>query len=202
MQYEFPHYTPPPEFVQPDYIAWKAVRVGMTRSDVVGLLGPPLDDIYRGGRAKPDDAYYSYGYLQMPMVPHPRTFSFLVGFDSQGTVFTKIDPFHGTFSENGKPSIPEIITPFAGATFSHYPRILDMRWYPSSGHYPITYAVEFGYCPREGTCYCDKLIESTLPFPSFITSFGGAQPGRFRIKAQNEFGESDWSDYRYFEFVV
>ena len=203
MRYTFPHFTPSPEYVQPDYEKWAAVRIGMSRDDVVSQLGPPLDDEFLGGKSRPTDPYYSYGYLQMPMLPHPRTYDFLIGFDDDGTVFTKIDPYNGRFSTDGSPTSPEIIIPTDRAAFSHYPRILDCRWFPSSGLYPMTYIFELGagqpFGPEQ---FHGEEIESDLPIPFFMTTFGGAQPGRFRVKAKNKLGESDWSDYRYFSFTV
>ncbi len=203
------------EFVQPDYEKWAAVQMGMSRDEVVALLGPPLDNKYSGGKARPTDAHYSYGYLQMPMVPHPRTYEFLVSFDGDGEVDGKIDPFNGRFSVDGSPTSPEIIIPTNHTVFSHYPRILDCRWYPSSGIYPMTYTFELGagdsfdaegfseeFHEESYKQLFDQEIETDLAIPFFMTDFVGAQPGRFRVKAKNKIGESDWSEYRYFSFTV
>jgi len=203
MRYTFPHHTPKPGFVQPDYARWEAVQIGMERDAVIELLGPPRDDEFRGGKARLDDPHYLYGYLQMPMLPHPRTYAFSIGFDERGKVFSKVDPFNGRFSEDGSPTIPEIFSPPDRVTFSHYPRILDLRWNPSSGAYPMTYTVELGWAePPNPDCFHDEVIESDLQFPFFTTTFGGAQPGRFRVRARNEVGESGWSVPRCFTFTV
>lgn len=203
MRFTFPHFTPKPEYVQPDYEKWAAVQIGMSRDQVVAHLGPPLDDKYSGAKSRPTDPYYSYGYLQMPMVPHPRTYRFLIGFDDNGKVVAKIDPFNGTLSADGTPTSPEIVIPADRMVFSHYPRILDCRWSPSSGDYPMTYTFELGvgepFGPEQ---FHNEVIETDLAVPFFMTTFVGAQLGRFRIKAKNKFGESDWSDYRYFSFTV
>ncbi|MFN0195789.1 MAG: hypothetical protein ACKVT0_03540 [Planctomycetaceae bacterium] len=175
----------------------------MSRDDVVARLGPPLDDKYRGGKSRTNDSYYSYGYLQMPMVPHPRTYAFLIGFDKDGNVVTKIDPFNGRFSPDGLPTTPEIIIPVDDTVFSHYPRILDCRWFPSSGVYPMTYIIELGAGQPFGlNPIYDEEIVSDVPIPFYMTTFVGGSPGRLRIKAKNEIGESDWSEYRYFRFTV
>ncbi len=207
MRFTFPHFTPKPEFIQPDYQKWIAIKFGMSRDEVLTHLGQPINDKYRGGKWRREDAYYCYGYLQMPMIPHPRDFSFLIGFDDHGKVFSKIDPFGGRFSTSGAPSIPEIIVPIENSTFLHFPRILDCRWLPCSGVYPMSYDFELGigYPTAPGEIpsqYGSEWLETNLQIPFFMTSFGGAQPGRFRIKAKNELGESDWSEYRYFEFLV
>ncbi len=112
--------------------AWAAVRVGMTRDEVVSLLGPPHHERYRGGKPRPDASLYSYGYLQLPYVHHPRTYSFMIGFDDEGCVNYKEDPFGGRFSIDGSPTVPKIITPLEQSVFNHYPRVVDLRWYPSS----------------------------------------------------------------------
>ena len=202
MRFTFPDFTPEPEFIQPDYDKWTAVRVGMSRDETTALLGPPLDDRYRGGKSSPTDPYYSYGFLQMPMVPHPRTYAFLIGFGSDGKVFTKMDPFNGRFSVDGSPTVPEIIIPADETVFSHYPRIVDCRWFPSSGVYPITYTFELGVKEDRGDRYLDEALDSDLPIPFFMTHFSGAQRGRFRVRARNRIGQSDWSVYHHFKFTV
>lgn len=203
MRFTFPQSTPKPEFVQPDYQQWAAVKVGMTRDEVVAILGPPHADKFRGGKPRREDPYYSYGYLQMPMVPHPRTYSFLVGFDESGVVFTKMDPFNGRLSVDGVPTVPSLITPIDHSVFDHYPRIIDMRWYPVSGQYPVRYSISIGTSDPNGKCWGpEEEIESEVAFPFFMMEFVGAQPGRIRVKATNDIGESEWSEYRYFRFTT
>ena len=34
MRFTFPHFTPEPEFIQPDYRKWSAVQVGMSRDEI------------------------------------------------------------------------------------------------------------------------------------------------------------------------
>jgi len=200
--YTFPHYEVPARHKQPDYVKWQKVGIGMTRDDVVALLGRPLRDPYSAPRPRKDDAYYFYGYLQLPMMPHARTYRFYVGFDNQGRVVTRADPFGGVFSPDGTPSQPMIFTPSNGAIFSHYPRIVDMRWYPVSGRYPMSYEVELGHCGLiTGQPYRDRIIESELEFPYFVATFCGTQPGRFRVRGRNALGTGVWSDYRYFNFT-
>ncbi len=166
MRYTFPHFHAEPEFVQPNYAKWNSVKVGMSRDEVVERLGPPLDDEYHGGKVSASDPYCSYGYLQMPMLPHPRTYEFVIGFDLDDKVFMKIDPFNERFSTDGLPTAPEIIIPTERIVFSHYPRILDCRWFPSSGVYPITYTVECGFSESfESKDFTDDEIESGLEIP-------------------------------------
>jgi hypothetical protein len=202
MSFIFPHLIPKPEYVQPDYQAWAAVQIGMTRDEVVTLLGPPHHDRYHGGKPKRDDAYYSYGYIQLPYVHHPRTYSFTIGFDENGFVFYKGDPFGGRFSMDGSPVVPEIITPLDQSVFNHYPRVVDLRWYPSSGVYPVSYTCAIGhFCPLAELWSEHETIDDGLISTFHTTVFVGGQPGRIRLKATNAVGESDWSEYRYFRFL-
>jgi hypothetical protein len=198
MRHRYSYASIEPEFVQPDYESWAAVQIGMRREEVVALLGPPLEDPYRA------DANCAYGHLQMPMVPHRRTYVFLIGYDENEQVFSKIDPFMGKLSLDGTPSKPEIITPVSGTAFSHYPRVLDCRWYPSSGEYPITYTIEESCSsPLEPELFYNTVEHpAEIPAPFYMFAFGGSQPGRIRVKARNRLGESAWSDYCYFDFTV
>lgn len=197
MQNSFSYNSTEPEFVQPDYRKWEAVQVGMSRNEVVALLGPPLEDPYRA------DANCSYGHLQMPMVPERRTYVFLIGYDENERVFRKIDPFMGKLSLDGTPSIPEIIIPISRTAFSHYPRVLDCRWYPSSGEYPITYTIEESWAsPLEPEKFNNPVeLDTQIPIPFYMLNFIGSCPGRIRVKARNRLGESEWSQYCYFSFA-
>jgi hypothetical protein len=43
-------------------------------------------------------------------------------------------------------------------------------------------------------------MTSDAPYDAY--AFGGRQPGRWRVRARNSVGESQWSEYRHFEFTV
>ena len=194
-----------PKSVLPDYEKWQAVKIGMARDQVIEILGQPR----KNGYLAANSPYLNYGFLQLPFCPHPRAYRFLIGLDDDGKVFTKEDPFNGRFSSDGLPEMPELIVPFDMQVFSHYPRVVDIRWFPVSGSYPITYSVELGSFSfpeldgaPSGFDWTDEIIESDLVAPYLVTSFVGASPGRIRVKAQNELGESEWSDYRMFRFTV
>ncbi len=196
----FPHYNAAYRVHQPDYERWKSVEIGMARSEVVGLLGRPLRDPY----VSPQPTYSVYGYLQMPMMPHVRTYRFFVRYDEDGRVAEKGDPFGGVFSIDGKPSKPQVLSPSPGTVFRHFPRILDIRWHPASGEYPIWYEIEMGSGPpftAEKGEFHDKIIEPECPFPYYVSQFSGDQPGRFRVRGVNARGKGAWSDYRYFDFT-
>ena len=48
----------------------------------------------------------------------------------------------------------------------------------------------------------NELVATELVGPYFVQTFVGASPGRVRVKAHNERGESQWSAYRVFRFTV
>jgi hypothetical protein len=198
--YVFPHYRQPrPRDRQPDYKQWRKVAFGMSRQEVVALLGRPLRDRYMAS----GDDYWSFGYLELPMTPHVRTYYFLIGFDDNGRVWYKEDPFGGVFSSDGLPSKPLIFTPAQDARFTHHPRLVDMRWQPVSGVYPMHYEVEVGFAakhPDGKWDYSATVFEENLPFPYYVHDHGGDNPGRFRIRGVNKLGKGPWSDYRRFQF--
>lgn len=204
-RFTFPHFQAKPKAVQPDYEKWQEVKVGMRRDEVTELLGQPREDEYLPSNSP----YLNYGYIQLPFVPHPRSYCFSIGLDEQDTVFSIEDPFNGRFSKDGLPTTPELIMPNHSAVFSHYPRLVDIRWIPVSGIYPVTYCVELGWFPYPELNnappelnWIDETIESDLVGPYLVTDYCGASPGRIRVKAKNELGESDWSEYHTFRFTI
>ena len=171
--YRFPHYKLPCRAVQPDYVSWHSVQVGMSREEVIELLGKPCRDKFMPAYTTNRTPYWLYGFIQLPMMPHPRTYSFKVGFNNANKVFVKIDPFGGVFSADGRPTKPIVVCPAEGVFLSHYPHIVDMRWYPVSGEYPIWYEVEvggyqYGSSPdakRTDGAWSETHQKSEVPFP-------------------------------------
>ena len=129
MQRKMPVIPPAPSTVakaiQPDYQKWEAVRAGMTRAQVTGLLGKPLTGREQRPTAFFDANYLTYGFVSYPALPHKWEMCFVVGIDQDDRVRWKCDPFGGTpLSRSGKPSKPRMITPRNGDAFEHYPRLL------------------------------------------------------------------------------
>jgi hypothetical protein len=187
------------ESVQPDYSKWELVKVGMTEEEVISLLGKPIEDSVKSpglvfGRIKFDS----------PSMPDSFDFYILI---HEGKVLENAHPFGGQLSRNGKPTTPVLIYPRDRSQFDHHPRFVDLRWYPSSGKYPMEYAIEVesGHYQSAGiddppvfVYHKVEEIISELPYVAF--AFRGANPGRWRVKAKNELGESDWSEWRRFQF--
>jgi hypothetical protein len=200
MRYSFPHYPNEREYIQPDPKGWKLVRAGMTFSEVVEILGEPIDDPFRPRPKQVANSYFSFGWLGLLYIPNPRTYSFLVYFNRESKVQFTLDPFEGTSSEDGIPLKPLILIPQEHQVFSHYPRILDVRWRPPAGNYPMKFEIELGHSVRGN--FTDQVINNDLDSVYFCHSFGGATGGRVRVRAKNQQGTSDWSDFRNFEFTI
>jgi len=189
--------------VQPEYAKWQRIQKGMTREEVQKILGPPItrlgEELRRGYAAS-----WTYGSVVMRSLAFPHPLSFRISIQD-GKVDGKEDPFDGVFSTDGRPTRPRLISPNSEQRFNHYPRLLDFRWYPASGIYPMRYIIEVDSKVREE--YGGQWIpadprgpyKSDIPYLSI--SFVGSQPGRWRVKAVNELGESPWSEYRHFEFT-
>lgn len=177
-----------PDAVMPNVSDWTRVSVGMEKKDVLVLLGIPMEG--RGSDV------WSYGVVHFNSEAFPRQFAFRVFFEN-GRVSAKEDPFEGQFSDKGKPTVPRLQIPLNGIIFSHYPRFLDVRWTPSAGQYPMQYIVQI-----------DTLIQNewvskefTAAMPYHCIAFSGANEGRWRVKATNALGESNWSEFSLFKFT-
>lgn len=215
-------------FIQPSYERWRTLKVGMNENEVLELLGPPLEreteaSVIKGliadGMTKaeateffhsPDTNYmltWLYGRIRFdaPMVPGEFTF-YLYFLDGKLDSFG--DPFGGRLSPDGIPTMPMLAVPVDKTTFEHFPRFVDLRWTPSSGEYPVSYEIEWATGRHEDddaggsrvTYFGETTLHSQIPYA--ILEFGGANPGRWRVRAKNRLGTSDWSPYRHFEFEI
>jgi hypothetical protein len=169
---------------QPDYACWQQVTCGMSSNDVVALLGEPRN---QGGCELV--SFWDYGVLFPVSSRLPSPYAFTVIFVGKNVTDT-LDPFEGVFSTNGIPTTPRLITPFNESVFDHHPRIVDFRWQPSSGIYPLTYEVDIS------AGYSGKV---DMPCMSWALSRDGSH--RWRVRAVNSLGKSPWSEWRSFFFV-
>jgi hypothetical protein len=189
--------------LQPNYRKWRAVRVGMSRADVAELLGEALTGREQRPITFRDKNYPAYGFISYPALPNKWAMLFVLGFDKNDRVWWKSDPFGGSpLSRSGKPSKPQIIAPRTGSSFDHYPRLLDVRWFPSSGVYPIVYELELGLSMPGGDQYRANIDPHRYGQPYALLSFPGAQPGRVRVRGRNARGVGAWSEYVEFAFEV
>jgi hypothetical protein len=223
-QVQKPELKPAPVFWQPDYKAWKEIREGMTKANVVRILGDPLhrrdeDEVTRelnrkkglNLRIRPPEErvdLWTFGRLDFASPTIPGKYEFYVVFKG-GKVERFTDPFQGDFSLDGTPSVPRLLSPHDGSSFDHYPRFVDFRWQPPSGVYPMEFTIDVRYmthakATEDDVEYDDHafgqlaLITTSVPHASHAHVMG---PGIWRIKAKNRLGASDWSEFRRFEFT-
>jgi hypothetical protein len=181
------------EFVQPDYDRWRRVGIGMTESEVRDLLGEPR--VKRTGPGK-GDGRYVYGWIWFASDTFPVPFEFYVIFQN-GKAVIKVDPFGGKLSQDGKPTAAVLFTPTKQQQFEHYPRFIDFRWSPSSGTYPMEYIVRIE--TEVGSEWKAEEFQTSRCY--YCTVISGANRVRWKVKAKNSLGESDWSETRFFEFT-
>ena len=183
---------------QPDYERWARVRPGLSELEVTRLLGKPL----QRGRPEEGTVYVArYGALTSHEPPCPVSYDFEVLFDSRSrTVRSKSDPFDGDLSHDGKPTAPRLILPISGSAYEHYPRVLDLRWSPSSGQYPMAYEVQLNSDPGSGwDAVSVHSVQTAVPHAVIV--WVGKNKGAWRVRAKNRFGDGLWSEVRSFEFA-
>jgi hypothetical protein len=166
----------------------------MTEAQVLDILGPPIEQ-WGPNSDDPKEGYSkTYGIVVHSSEKVPKDLAFVLWFRN-GKVFGKDDPFNGVFSTDGKPTIPVLIYPRNGQVFDHYPRIVDFRWYPSSGKYPMRYEVQAMGKEWSDQGQGTKNYTYRVAEPHYVRSLGGAGDWRWRVKAVNDLGESEWSEF-------
>ena len=186
-------------YLIPNLKAWEQVQEGMTVEELEHLLGKPLTKTGPKGDWKPNSVHeWTYGYVARKSAVQPEDLAFSVQME-MGKVWSKEDPFgKAPISMDGMPSVPVLMTPNKDTLFTHYPRIVDFRWYPASGDYPMKYELDIGFrSPTRGWVQNPvQAVDSTY----YCYSHSGMNQGRWRVRAINSSGKSQWSEYSYFEF--
>lgn len=209
----------PDRFIQPNSTHWLLVGLDMTERQVVALLGEPLEKTdnsewyqrrFEKTKYRETDALrydWTYGWLKFNSPAFPEPCRFTVSFVA-GMVSYISDPFDGDVSSEGEPTTPKPILPANRTSFQHYPRWLDLRWYPTAGDYPQQYHIDVETSAGEdsnewafGKAGVGK-VRYKSDVPQFTLVFSGANLGRWRVRATNRHGVSDWSEYSYFKFTV
>jgi hypothetical protein len=106
------------------------------------------------------------------------------------------------------PGVPTSTAPLDKSVFTLYPRQTTLKWTAGVGEKPITYLVELQYTSggdfttfgswQEGEYSSNIFTVNTL---AYTFNFVGAQPGRWRVKAVNQYGVSAWSEWWYFRYT-
>lgn len=170
----------------------------MSESDAIALLGPPPVEHKVANEAPNTDGTNSvvrileYGSLeyqshQMRIVLPYRLYV------TDGTVFTKQDPYSGRISPGAIEYPPVLISPPNGAIFAHYSSYVDLRWTPVSGTGRIRYDIEVQYPSGPGmpmyiTAYAAESPQLTLLVPRL-------RDIQWRVRATNDSGAGPWSEY-------
>ena len=185
--------------IQPNYERWAKVTRGMTEAEVDRLLGPPLSKQDPQGAT----AYgATYGEIRFGPNHFDVPYTFEITYDTRTTrVIQADDPFQGHLSIDGKPTVPQLIYPKPTEEFNHFPRLMDFRWQPSSGEYPMTYEIQirlndFAYYDWDRFTFARTNVNE----PYFLCSLGGKNSWLWRVRAINRLGTSAWSEERGFKF--
>jgi hypothetical protein len=103
---------------------------------------------------------------------------------------------------------PVLINPPDQSVFGHVPRVIEYRWEPAAGTPPdARYLFQHDFVSGDDERFGDW-SRSEPPSQAHLTGkttlngrFVGAQPGRWRVKATDTTGESEWSEWRHFRFT-
>ncbi len=108
----------------------------------------------------------------------------------------------------------ELISPANKTVYNHYPRSMHLEWEAKGITGSVKYYVEIQYCWVHSTDpndqyyfgnweegnYTGTVLEKTDNYHDF--NFVGAQPGRWRVRAEDDNGYCEWTEWRYFKFTV
>ncbi len=107
-----------------------------------------------------------------------------------------------------KPTVPVLLSPQSLQVFQQFPRTTTLKWLESNGAVPILYLVEVEYTWGTSSKFVqwndgdhDNTRRAQTEDTEFIFDFVGAQPGRWRVKATNSLGDSNWSEWRYLRYT-
>ncbi|MEP7015639.1 MAG: hypothetical protein ABI925_09375 [Verrucomicrobiota bacterium] len=190
--------------VQPNYEAWKLVSNGMTEVEVIQILGKPESGLRleEMGQDRSGTTAWHYWTLYPRSKVFPGGVHFLVWM-KEGKVFSKSDPHGGDSSLDGKPTVPRLCLPQDKTQFTRSEsHIVDLRWLPSAGQCPMIYDVELDLSTQDEPGGPERWFTQThtpADEPYLAVGTGGVQPHRWRVRARNALGISDWSNYFYFE---
>lgn len=185
----------PEKPLQPNYEKWNKIKIGMPTEEVFNILGKPIAR-FPIPPFKPKRYNYEQRWIYGYVVKKPLM-SFEIIFKKDSVIKIKA-PFGGVpLSKDGKPTLPIIIIPNNNFIPSN-PSIIDFRWFPSSGKYPMKYTVQIEHDFSEkwgGKTNYGEEPHPQITSPHFVLS--GPKKFRWRLKAINDLGESNWTEFRY-----
>ncbi|MFO7881048.1 MAG: hypothetical protein R6U52_00755 [Kosmotogaceae bacterium] len=108
----------------------------------------------------------------------------------------------------------ELVSPANESVFNHYPRSMTLEWTAKGITGSVKYYLEIQFCWIHSTDpdnpnyfgvweegnYTGTVLEKTVNYYNF--NFIGAQPGRWRVRAEDGNGFCEWTEWWYFKFTV
>ena len=187
----------------PDYKAWKQVKEGMTETSLIELLGPPEHGMRITDHQNLERADTVTQWTYWTLYPRSEVFPGGIYFSvwmRQGKVMGKNDPHKGVYSESGLPTPPILLLPRNGSEFATGDgHIIDLRWTPAAGKYPMQYDVELDISTGANPENWGEQNHISTEEPYLAVVRGGSQPHRWRVRAKNSAGVGEWSEYFYFQ---
>jgi len=178
--------------VQPDEKRWAMLRSGMSESEVLQLIGEPMQARLRPNPDSDAGTYvWQWGHIKYQSPCMPGKFGFSVLF-TDGKLVSFDDPFLAIPSLDGVPTMPQPRFPLDGTTFTG--DFCDLRWRPSSGKHPLRYDVETEVLDEfDGKWYPESRLSVDLPH---ATDSPHNVAYRWRVRATNPLGTSDWCEWQ------
>jgi hypothetical protein len=123
--------------------------------------------------------------------------------DSLTIKVNEANPYISVDAEDPRlPTVPVLLAPVDGAVFSNYPRTVKLKWQASKGEIPITYILKIQYDTRETPgSFEGSYSPVTLTNIEYSLDFVGKGRGRWCVMSKNDFGASEYSGWRYFQFT-
>ncbi|WP_425399467.1 hypothetical protein [Aeoliella sp.] len=184
----------------PNLVAWQMIERGTSYDTVLARLGEPLnhESAIRELEQFGGTAVLEYGspLKQSPLWPNPPSFKVWIRGSSM-TVLSKEWPYGPNVDVSELPAVPELILPSAEAHFHHYPRYIDVRWFPAAAEGNVSYEVEHAILMGIGKWRSD--VHKTAEC-YYVAMHGGANKGRIRVRSVDGDKRSQWSEWRNFDF--
>jgi hypothetical protein len=161
----------------PDIFRWSEIQLGMNSQQTRELLGSPDTE-------RSTEWFWSYYPFAFRSTPVNTVFGYELWFNSEGVLEHMQSPFLAR-SMKGEPTSPTLITPLEGSLFTHYPRILDVRWWPCDGCQPLKYDLKLYISDQADGPFVELNVFEDIDEPYFCLSFVGDQPGQVSVRSKN-----------------
>jgi len=183
---------------------WREASVGTPMSKL-SQQWPTYEILATGAKRKNGNSWqnqHKFGFIFLGEnsedLPIRKLLTFYI-WEENGIIAEKYDPFGGVYSKAGLPTQVRILslgaTAVLGLDRSLGDRvILDIRWWPSDGTYPIWYDLDFVKDDGETELGVTTpgLKYTWMPLKSRLKT---DRTSSVRIRSRNTFGFSEWRNY-------